>query len=216
MKRSSIVLLLLSVLVLDSCGPTVFFANPQPRNTANKNSFKKNYWGNYYSDHDSTLLKVSGKIILREGTVMVSRTRSQILSGGRYEIGKDSLIEISTKKAYRYTSRNDTLEYYLPQTDTLFVVDNENLLRYYRGNYFLNYKISDKNWYVKKLSLEGTSALILSEIKVPEDISLLKNHTRIEEVGRVYQYLLDPTKAEFRKLLSNKGFSTSTRFKRLK
>lgn len=222
MKKIYFILLLLSVVVLHSCGPTVFFAKPQPQNTLNKRGFKQNFRGNYYSDQDSAYLRVTEKIILREGKALVSRTRKQLIDSDKYQFRKDSIIESRTGKAYLYTSRNDTLEFYLPVTDTLFVVDNENLLRYFKGNYFLNYKISDKNWYVKKLSLEGNSVLILSEMKVPEDIQIFRTFTPIEEVrhadepGRIYQYVLDPSKAQFRKFLDRNGFKNSTRFKRLK
>ena len=204
-----------------ACGPSVYFEKPQPQRTSNQKSFKSPFMGTYRSANDSSSIIISPKMIMREGKVLIRRTRGDIDSSHSYRLQKDTLIDLSSRKKFPVKISNDTITYQLPEKDTLFVVSKDKLLRFMKGNHFLNYKISENHWYVKKMGFDKDGSLLISEIKVPDDIDNFKLIAEVKEMRgqdnpNSLEYLLDPKKKEMKAFLDKNGFRNTIRYTRIK
>lgn len=160
-------------------------------------------------------------MVIRWGNVSVVRTEEQLRNSGTYRLSGDSLLDLNTHQSVGYTKHKDTVEFYTHVKDTLFMIDHESLLRKYREHYILNYKISPDNWYVKKLSLEKDRSLTLSEFKIPDDIQAFRKMLSVQEIRheevptRIYEYVLNPSRHQFKRFVNEGGFRKTTLFKRL-
>jgi hypothetical protein len=212
--------LVLLMAAMASCGPTVYFEKPQPTSTFNQKSFRNTYHGKFRSTIDSSLIIISRNMIMREGKMLVRRVKSDLDSSLSYRLQKDTLIDLTTRRKIPVRFEKDTVVYQLSERDTLFIISKDKLLRSLRENYFLNYRISENHWYVKRMTFDKGD-LVISEIRVPEDINELRNLSEVREVRsednpNSFEYLLDPSRKELKTFIDRNGFRSSVRYVRVK
>jgi len=65
MKKFKIVLIIIVLINLYACNPPVTFTEPQPAGTNNLNKFPERLTGEYLSTYDSSILKITDKLIVR-------------------------------------------------------------------------------------------------------------------------------------------------------
>src|SRR5205085_7245025 len=121
--------------------------------------------------------------------------------------------------SFKVKITNDTLHGFANLTDTVFILDNENILRNFRGHYFANTKLENGGYAVKMMTCGRSNHLTISEI-TKEEIENLKEITEIEEPTDstfTSDYQFKPTKKEFKKFVNDMhGFRNTEEFVRVK
>jgi hypothetical protein len=212
MKALRIILNVIIVSVLFSCDPIVTFTEPQPDGTGNLAKFPKRIQGQYMSTEDSSTLIVDNLLIRRiydlEQKFHPNQLSSnEILSG-------DTLINLTTHEKTLIRLDGDSMLTRLHYIDTMFLIDEDNVVRKLKGYYFLNSRYGKNGWEVRKLQL-SEGQLIVSEITEQSDIDNLKAIAEtVQDTALPYQF--KATKKEFKKYVRNDGFGAHETFLRQK
>jgi hypothetical protein len=91
-------------------------------------------------------------------------------------------------------------------------MDYDNVVRKFKGYYFLNIRYDKTSWEVKKIQL-SKGQLVISSISTKLDIDNLKEITETP-TDTVPPYKFSATKKQFKELIRNDGFSDSEKFVR--
>ncbi len=210
-------------LVFVSCEESnwVKFESPQPLNVKEIKSFGKEVQGVYtkFSNPNKSLI-IHPEYITTELHLKMRSARLGIVldSNTKVDINNDSaLIAYFEKKDIHIKLDGDTIVYNYRLLDTLFYISEENILKKYKRNYFLNYKFDTTYWRVKKTKVRGDT-LSFGEI-FPTDSLLHYDYASIDTAAHqktAKAYILSPSKSEFKKLLRSKAFSTTEKYVRKK
>lgn len=212
MKKIVSLFPLIVLLMLAACQPVVTFTEPQPANTENVPSFPNRLQGNYLSTENSSMLLISDKIITRVYDYDAKVHTNQLDSN--MQLRGDTLVDLKTKEKMPVKFEGDSLITHMHYTDTLFVLNNENVMRKLKGYYFLNTKYGPDSWEVKKLHLLR-GKLTISRINSAADIANLLEYAENNE-DTVPPYKVTITKKQFRKFVRKNGFTNDEVFVRQK
>ena len=202
-------ILLLMVLV-GSCEPEVLFDQPQPPKSVNLKNIPQRLRGTYLSKKDSGLLIITERTIYWTSNLKHKMPASKIDSG--YVLQGDSLVNMATHEKLPVKRMGDSILVEQKNSDTLFRMSTKNILRKFRGYYFLN-KAYKKEWEVDKLSL-SKGILTIGSISTSEDLSKLNE---IKETGAdTASHHLAPTRMQFRKFVKNNGFKETVEFEKVR
>jgi len=197
---------------LVACAPPVTFNEPQPTNTDNLSEFPNRLQGHYLSSADSSVLIIDAKTIQRIYDFDYTIHSSQIDSNSR--LSGDTIINLTTNTREIVKRAGDSLVTHIGYIDTLFQIDYDNVVRKFKGFYFLNKRLDKESWEVKKIEL-SKGQLIVSSISSKEDIENLKATTESSQ-DTVAPYNFAATKKQFKEFVKNKGFTESEKFLRQK
>jgi hypothetical protein len=215
---------------LVACAPPVTFNEPQPTDTDNLVEFPNRLQGQYLCSADSSALIIDAKTIQRIYDFDYKIHPSQIDSNSR--LSGDTIINVTTITREIVKRAGDSLVTHINYIDTLFQIDYDNVVRKFKGFYFLNkrqgfyflskrqgfYFLSKRldkdSWEVKKIEL-SKGQLIVSSISSKEDIENLKAITESSQ-DTVAPYNFAATKKHFKEFVKNKGFTDSEHFIRQK
>ncbi|MHC1776024.1 MAG: hypothetical protein AB9834_11495 [Lentimicrobium sp.] len=212
MKAFKIILAGLILTGLLSCDPVVTFTEPQPEGTDNLLKFPKRLQGLYLSTEDSSTLQVDNRLMRRVYDVGQKIHPNQLSS--EEKLMGDTLINLATNEKIPVRIDGDSIIYSLNFIDTLFRIDTSNVVRKYKGYYFLNSHFGKNGWEVKKLQLTK-GQLVISSITEQSDIDNLK--AVVETVqDTVLPFRFKATRKQFKKYVRNNGFSNHETFLRQK
>ncbi|MEI6062420.1 MAG: hypothetical protein WCR72_17095, partial [Bacteroidota bacterium] len=121
-------------------------------------------------------------------------------------------FDLKTSKGICVRIEGDSIVIHVNETDTLFAMDTLNVLKKFKGYYFVNIFKEPANWQVMKLDL-SRSTLTLSSINRKEDIDQLKAITETSQ--DTVPYVFSPTKKQFRQFIRNEGFRDTEKFNRI-
>lgn len=197
---------------LFSCEPPVTFTEPQPVDTDNLSKFPNRIKGHYLSLSDSSTLTISDNLIERTYDFDYKIHPNQLDSIAR--LSGDTLINIETNERVLIKRNGDSLMIHVHNVDTLFQMDYDNVIRKFKGYYFLNTRYDKTSWSVEKLQL-SKGQLIISGISTEQDIESLKEITETAN-DTVLNYSFTTTKRQFKKFVKKDGFRDSETFIRLK
>jgi Holliday junction resolvase len=212
MKPLRIISAIIILTSLVACEPPVTFTEPQPVDTDNLSKFPRRLKGVYLSLSDSSILSINDKVIQRTYDFDYKIHPNQLDSTAR--LSGDTLINLETKERELLKRDGDSLNIHIHSVDTLFQMDYDNVVRKFKGYYFLNTRYDKTRWEVEKINL-SKGQLILSSISTKEDIENLKEITETPQ-DTVTNYNFTATKKEFKKFAKNDGFSDSETFVKLK
>lgn len=208
MKRLNFYFVLL-VLALLSCEEPATFTEPQPKGTSSLNKFPKRIQGKFLSMDDSSFLYIDKISVKRQydykGKIHSNELESSIERHG------DTLIDIHTNQFALILHESDSIHFRVNILDTLFLLSEENILKKYKGSYFLNLKVGEDKWEVKRLNY-SMGKVQISSIESDEEINILNEITKITDTTSSKTY--SPSKKEFRLFLKKGGFSNYEEFKR--
>ena len=203
------IIILLGLLFLFSCGPFIYFKSPQPVKKSNLSSFPKDLYGSYLSLSDSSIIVIESQKIVKK------RFENMVMSFDEYtkETG-DSLFRDTT---FLFTDNwlinmktvGDSIAVKSSRIEELFSITNKQILRKYKGYYFLNYQDTNNLWRVELLKQERDT-LEFGTILTKEDLEKIKSFTIVEsyvdttESGKSTKYYLNPSKREVRKILKTR------------
>ena len=212
MKQLKLISLIFILTNFFACGPSVTFSEPQPVDSENLSKFPDRLQGKYISLADSSTLFIGEKIIHRIYDLDQKTHLSQLDSN--YRIIGDTMIDLITNEKEIIKRYGDTLLVHIHFIDTLFQMNYDNVVRKFKGYYFLNKRYDKESWEVKKVEL-SKGQLIVSSISSTEDIENLKTITEsIQDTIAPYKFAT--TKKQFKKFIKNDGFTDSEKFIRLK
>jgi hypothetical protein len=212
MRRLSFVLAFIVLTGLYSCEPPVTFTEPQPVSTNNLSKFPKRLTGQYLSLADKSFLVITDKLIQRIYDFDYKVHQSQLDSNARL-VG-DTIVNVTTNEKQFVKREMDSLIYHVHFVDTLFTLNYDNVLRKFKGYYFINTRYDKESWEVKKLSI-SRGQLTISSISTKLDLENLKEITEAPN-DTISPYEFTTTKRQFRKFVRNDGFSDIEIFARQK
>lgn len=187
-------LLLVSFCALVSCKkPLANFTEAQPVNTKDQSSFPNKMIGTYHNYETDTDLIIQKELILNKQYF-------------RDTLSEKDLLKIQQEIHVAAAKLNDTLfiaSYNV--TDTLFNLQQNDILRKLKGYYFLNVANEDKNWNVTKLKYKN-NIVSLNDIRTEEEISKLQELTETA-TDSIRPATFTLTKKQFRKFVKQNGFT---------
>lgn len=195
-----------------ACEPPVTFNEPQPTDTANLSIFPNRLQGQYLSLKDNSILSIGDKLILRIYDYDYKIHPNQLDSAAR--LSGDTIIDLKTNEKTIIKRDGDSLITHVHYIDTLFQMDFDNVVRKFKGYYFLNTRYDKTSWEVKKIEL-SKGQLVVSTISTKEDIEDLITLTESTQ-DTIAPYKFEATKRQFKEFIKNDGFSDSETFVRQK
>jgi hypothetical protein len=210
MKRLKFSTTIIILISLFACRPTVTFNEPQPTDTDNLSKFPNRLQGQYLSLADSSVLEIGDKLIQRIYDFEEKIHPTQLDSNLR--LSGDTIIDLATNTREVVRRDGDSLVTHFHYIDTLFLMDHDNVVRKFKGYYFLNKRYNNESWGVKKIQL-SKGKLVISIISTKQDIENLKIISESTE-DTLAPYKFAPTKEQFKEFIKNDGFSVSETFVR--
>lgn len=211
MKKFTVFAVLIGSLLLNSCEPAVTFDKPQPDNEKSLSSFPSRLQGNYLSEDQASVITITGNVITRHYEFDYKQHKDSI--GSSYKIVGDSLVNTSNGTSEKINLQGDTLIQHESWTDTLFNISADNVLKKFKGYYFLNTVFKENSWEVKQLWLKK-GVLSIGSISDKADIQKLKEIT--ETAADTTSTTFSLTKKQFRQFVKQDGFSKQEKFIRMK
>jgi len=202
-----------AALLLFSCQPShqFYFDKPQPADVAAIGGFPKRLQGPYLSLSDSSFLQITASSLIRSYDFEI-RTHITQLNSNQQIIG-DTLFDLKSSKGELIQIEGDSIVTYIHEMDTLFTIDELNVLKKFKGYYFVNIYMPPDTWQVKELEFSH-GKLILSSISPKEDITQLKAIT--ETTQDTSSYVFSPTRKQFKKFVRNQGFRDIEEFVKIR
>lgn len=201
MQKKLSFLLALAAIMLFACEPPVTFKEPQPKDVAALGMFPEKIQGKYLSSEDSTFLLITPTSLIRlydfNQKVHVSQLDSNL------QIIGDTLFDQNTNEGQLIEFEGDSIVMHVNEPDTLFTIDDLNILKKYKGYYFVNIQTPEDTWQVMKLEL-SRSKLTMSGINPKDDLVQLKSLT--ESTQDTTPYVFSMTRRQFKKFVRNEGF----------
>jgi len=211
MSKSVVTIFLIVVIFLISCEPGVTFIEPQPESIKSSTSFSKQIQGSYLAFDFASVLTINEKQITRHFDFDYKTQKDSL--GINFKIVKDSIVNLVNGSKEKVLIQVDSIVQHANWIDTLFNISSENVLKNYKGYYFLNSKFSDEKWEVKELGLKN-GVLTLASISTKEDIQKLNEI--MESPNDTVSTNFNLTKRQFKRFLREEGFREKETFTRMK
>lgn len=212
MKRLIQISAFLLLLGIYACEPPVTFNLPQPTGVDNLSKFPKRLQGKYVNPADNSTLIINDKIIQRIYDYDYKFHMNELDSVE--DIAGDTLIDLKTNEKIKVRKDGDSLITHIHNIDTIFLMKDDQIVRKFKGYYFLSKRYDTDRWEVKKIQL-AKGQLFLSSISTKADIEILKAITEAPE-DTVSLYKFTATKKQFKKFIKSDGFSDEEVFVRMK
>jgi len=208
MKSLKVILTFIFLTNLFACEQPVTFNEPQPVGIDNLAKFPKRLQGQYLNFADNSTLIINDKLIQRIYDYDYKVHKNQLDSTEK--LSGDTIINLNTKEKTLIKLVGDSLVTHIHYIDTLFQIDFDNVVRKFKGYYFINKRYDKTSWEVKKILLTK-GQLILSSISTKLDIENLEEITETPH-DTVPPYKFTASKKQFKKFIKNDGFKDSEIF----
>ena len=197
------------ITMMFSCErPQVTFKEPQPTNTENISEFPKSLRGQYLSVEDGSILIIGNKLMQRIYDFDYKIHPNELDS--TQQIVGDTVIDFEINEKIPIRRDGDSLVIHIHRIDTLFLMDYDNVVRKFKGYFFLNIRWGKESWEVKKMQLKK-GQLIVSRISTKEEIENLKKITETQQ-DTVSSHEFTVKKKQFKEFVKNEGFRNSEIF----
>jgi hypothetical protein len=240
MKR--ILFLAISLALLASCDegmPEVTFDNPQPAEIENETFFGKRIQGTYvqqvYSSsftdesllpiaEDTTLLAVAPDLVTALHKTWYKGHRNDLfLADSSIRTDKQAIADYAQDQGFANVRwEGDTLRAFQEIKDTIFQLNGENVLRHFRGSYFMNQRLANGRWALTRARLQG-KYLTFSKVyaydstgTLYQEITPVKLTKTQKDTTESIELSINPTKKELRKIIREDLFVTESVYKRIK
>jgi hypothetical protein len=210
MKKRIYFSIVVVLIFLFACQPPVVFDKPQPDGVSAISGFPAKLQGLYLSSDDSSFLEITPDAVIRKYDFDTKVHLSQLDSN--FQIIGDTLFNTKTNLGSLAQIEGDSILMHVNERDTLFTIDSLNVLKRFKGYYFINIYTSP-SWEVKKLELSRYS-LTLSSITKKEDIDQLKAITEASQDS--IPYVFSPTRRQFKEFVRNEGFRNIEKFTKIR
>ena len=208
MKNLNNILLLLVLATMFGCEPPITFNEPQPSNTKNLSEFPKRLQGEYLGISDRSTLIINDYIIQEVYDYNETIHINQLDTNSR--LSGDTLIDLSTNERTIITRVGDSIINHIHGIDTLFQINADNVLRKFKGYYFINTRCEKESWKVEKIQL-SKGELSISSISTKLELENLKEITETPQ-DTIPPYNFKATKKQFKEFVKNNGFRDTKTF----
>ena len=210
MKNFITVVFIIHLLFLGSCEPAATFDKPQPDNEKSLTAFPKQLHGKYIDFDQASIVTITDKLITRQFDFNHKEYKDSL--GSNYKITGDTLINLTDGTKEKILLKGDTVVLHANWIDTLFNISPDNIIKKFKGYYFLNNRCSDSAWEVNQLSLQkGT--LTVGSVSEKGDVNKLKEITETTADTTSTHFTL--TRRQFKKFVRQAGFREQENFKRM-
>jgi hypothetical protein len=204
MKQRLILIAL--ILALYSCKKfTVGFDVSQPENTKEQKEFPKRLIGVYYNVDKNIELEIEKYFILKR--IILDDTLKISDLDKTERVKNDTLYKLHSNTKYKILKINDSLFSNYIYVDTTFNLKTLDLLKKFKGYYFLNHKTENGSWEVEKLSLKQ-GVLKINGIRTENEISMMETITESKR-DTIKPFIVKPTKKQFKAFVKQNGFTES-------
>lgn len=207
MKRRLIIIFVLLMFFI-ACGPYIWFKVPQPEGRDNLTVFPVNLLGKYTSVKDTSVISIEQEKIIKEYRENLLMTKIEFREEVGDTISEDTSFTFGDNWDITIKSFGDSVKVFSSRDELLFQISENQLLREYKGYYFLNSKDTNDYWKVKILKLTGDT-LEFDHILSDDDIQLIRNITTVESYTDTSEdvtvHYLKPTKRELKKILKRRS-----------
>jgi len=210
MKKFSAAIIIITAFIFQGCEPSATFDKPQPDNIKSLTSFPQRLQGNYLSVDQASIITITHNIITRHYDFDYKEHKDSI--GSFYKIEGDTLVNLADGTKEKILIKGDSLIQHANWIDTLFNLSTDNMLKHFKGYYFLNSRYNENAWEVKKLSLTK-GILTVGNISGKDDIQKLKEIT--ETTNDTISTHFKLTKRQFKKFVKQEGFAEQEVFNRM-
>ncbi len=210
MRRFTPILMLMALILLNGCPPAATFDEPQPKGTKPIDMFPKRLQGKYQDQEGASVLTISARRIIRYFDFDMREHRNTF--GSPYILSGDTLIDTEEGTKEIIVWDGDTVVFHVAYTDTLFSISPDNVLKKFKGYYFLNKRYNEDEWTVNKLHLRK-GVLTIGTISSPEDIESLRAIT--ESASDTVSTHFSPSRKQFRQFIRQDGFRDQELFYRI-
>lgn len=212
MNKRKTLLTIIVIVLLSSCEPIATFNEPQPVETDNLTIFPKRLQGKYLSIEDNYILTINDRLIQRtfDGD---DKIHINELDSTEQLIG-DTIINLETNQKTPVKRESDSLLIHKHYVDTMFQINYDNVVRKFKGYYFLSKRYEKESWEVMKVKLTR-GELTISRISEQQDI---ENLSKITETPKdtIAPINFKATRKQFKKFIRTNGFRAEDRFIRQK
>ena len=175
MKKNNVTLIVLLPILLFACGEmevdVITFTEPQPAGKNNLSKFSNNLIGEYLREDSTSTLYIYSNVILRKDDLSSIMHLSELDSN--YRLVGDTIFAVQEGEKWPIIREGDSLKVEHFKTDTLFQIDDQNILKKHKDTYFLNKSWEDNGWGVLKIEV-SKGLLTLSSITEEEVVALSK------------------------------------------
>lgn len=210
MRRFITFIICISTLLLDSCEPAATFDKPQPNDVKSLTAFPRRIQGKYVANDHASIVTITDKLITRFYDFDFKEHKDSL--GSSYKLVGDTLINLTDSTKETVFVKGDTIFQHFQGTDTLFNISVDNVLKKFKGYYFLNSRYSDNAWEVKKLLLQK-GILTIGNISNEGDIKKLKEITETAADTTSTHFTL--TRRQFKSFIKQNGFAEQETFTRM-
>lgn len=219
MKLNKLVLLIYC-LIFAGCKPTILFNAPQPAERRDLIRFPTRYLGEYLEIEDSSFFVVEKYLIREKYLSDISAPRSEIDTSKEFILKDYTVYLPESGQEVPVVIRNDSVFGTYINYDTVFYISDENILRRYKGYFFLNMRNEEKEWAVYRLKFRKDGSTSLCGISDEDEIERLKELTTVIEEkndkDEVTKYIIKPEKEDFKQIIKEGHFRDCTEYRKLK
>ncbi len=199
----------LFLLLFASCDNPVRFEVPQPEGKEDESSLPKKIMGTYKGVDGYTILTITTNDIIKTVQGDYLGLVTELDSADLAIIKRDTAFhEANASMKYKMTIKGDSVFEHIDSKDTLFSFSKKDVLRKFKGYYFLNNETGPNQWTVTKLGLTS-NGILLGTVSNKEDLQNLRELTNVKS-DTVYNFR--PTKKQLKLFIRDKGFQNEERF----
>lgn len=212
---------LIIFFLIISCTPEINFEEPQPEGDRNELKFRNKFQGSYLSMHDSAILTVYEDKIVQKWHLVIEVPKAEFDTTEGIEIRDGMIYSKEIPEPLPFRQHGDTIVIDWDFDLTIFDISPDQVLRYYKGLYFLNYKKPDNFWNVKVVSLNRKGILQINKVYGgQQQIEGLKQITEVDDIldesGNVVAHKIHPTRRELKDILKSDAFREGSEFQKIK
>jgi hypothetical protein len=202
--------IIIAAFLLNGCEPAATFDKPQPDKVKSLTSFPDRLQGSYFAVDQASVVTITDKLITRHYDFDYKEHKDSL--GSSYKLVGDTLINVMDGTKERVLLKGDTVMQHVNWIDTLFNISPDNVLKKFKGYYFLNNYYNDNAWEVKMLSLKR-GMLTLGCVSDQDDIRKLKEITETTNDTASTHFTL--TRRQFKSFVRQDGFHEQESFTRM-
>ena len=221
MKYFKRTLIAIALGLFFSCQPPVIFGEPQPVDSKSLSAIPDNYRGIYWCKVDSASLLIDDKTFIKRKEFLIRLTKAEIDSSNDLELRNGRLFVNDWETDFPADEKGDTIISKIVTRDTIFSIQDEQVLKPYKGHLILNTKLDDNAWTVLVASHKGAGILSLARAEIPENLEQLDAITPVKKLSGDddprKQIFITPTAEQFGRILDQGVLfhATCTEFERI-
>src|SRR5688572_2765240 len=194
---------------VSACEPLATFEKPQPDNNKNVSGLPEKIFGTYRNADGDEWIFITRNSVIRE-TKYEEKTHKKDLDSAVVLQG-NFLLDLETQNKTSIRLTGDSVVQHFSYSDTLLNISAGDVLKKFKGQYFLNQRYGPNRWGVTSLAFRK-GLLNIRTIETPEELVKLKEITNTTTDSCL---IFDPTKKQFKQFMKQNGFGSEVTFYRI-